>query len=467
MYRRFLLLLFFLLPGIVFTQENNSTSMIVDSIVINGNRKTKDRIILRELDFAVGDTINLLTFEERMTLAKKRLYNTSLFTLININFRILNSSEGKMNVVIDLIENLFIYPAPIFDFADGFNVWWNLRDRSLKRVNYGASVKHINLTGAKDKLKVKFQRGFTRKYEINYQYPYINDNLGIGAHIFYAEQKEIGYKTIENITEFFRDTDERIMLRRFRTGLDFSYRNNLFIWQNLKLEFHRNGIDDQVANQLNPDYFLNGMSRMRFFLLEYNFDYNKRIFNFYPEGGFRINVNIKKEGLGIFNDYNNLPVFIDADKHFKISDRLITSFRVKAKTNIIRNKVAFANNTGLGYGEDIVGGYELYVIDGSDFVLGENQVKFKVFDNLINLGKFMKFKSFKKLDLKVFLRGNVDFAYVNERHYTATNTLNNKWIIGFGPALDFIFFHNFSIKFEYSRNQFGEFGLFIHNSKGF
>lgn len=464
---RFLIFFFLISSSFLFAQEG-STNMIVDSIIIDGNRKTQDRIILRELDFTVGDTLSIQDFEQRMTLAKKRLYNTGLFTLININFRGLNTNRGTMNVVIDLTENLFIYPAPIFELADrNFNVWWEEQNRSFRRVNYGLRLDHFNLTGAKDRFKIKFQRGYTRKYELVYEYPYITNNFGIGSHIFFAEQREIGYVTQGNKTSFFQAADERIMLRRFRTGIDLNYRPSLFNFQNLKLEYHRNTIDDLIALDLNPNYFLNGSNRLRFFLLEYNLDINRRIFDIYPEGGYKINFNIKKEGLGIFKEYNNLPVFIDADKHFKIKKGLITSLRIKAKTNLIRDQLAFANNTGIGYGSDIVGGYELFVLDGSDFFLAETQVKLQVLNKIFQFGKYMPIKGFKKLDLKVFIRGNLDFAYVNERDYIANNNLNNQWIVGYGPAIDVLFFHNFLFKFEYSFNQLGESGLFIHNSIGF
>ncbi len=440
----------------------------IDSIVIRGNKKTKERIVHRELDFNVGDSISVISFKERMELSTKRLYNTGLFNLVEISFTNFNASTSNLTVVIDLIENLYIYPVPIFELADrNFNVWWNEQNRSFKRVNYGVRLDHLNTTGAQDRLKIKFQRGYTRKYEIKYDYPYIFGDVGLGGSIFYSEQKEIPYITQNNKPQFFQAADERIMLRRFRTTFESVYRPNLYTWQNFKIEFHRNSIDELVAQDLNPNYFLNGKSSLKFFLLEYNFDYNRRVFNIYPEGGYRINVNMKKEGLGIFNEFNNLPFFVDADYHIKLFDGLISSTRAKAKANLIRNEVAFANNTGIGYGNDVVGGYELYVLDGTDYFLNENQLKFRFFNRMVDFGKIMPVKGFKKLNIQLFLRANFDLAYVNEPTYINSNNLNNKWIIGYGPAIDVLLFHNFLFKFEYSYNQLGESGLYISNSLGF
>jgi len=356
-----------------------------------------------------------------MLLSKKRLYNTGLFNLIEITFKGFNASQGILDVHISLTENLYIYPAPIFELADrNFNVWWEEMNHSFSRVNYGLRLDHLNTTGVQDRFKIKLQFGYTRKYELKYTYPYINNLWGYAINLFYSEQKEIGYITQNNKTQFFQAEDERILLNRFRTGVDLKYRPNL-------ITFH----------------------------------------TFRPEGGHRLNFNVKKEGFGIFKEYNNLAVHLDMDKHFKLREGLFVSLRTKAKTNVIRDQVAFANNTGLGYSNNIVGGYELYVIDGTDYVLGESQLKLRLFEKIFNLGRMMPINGFKKLHMQVFLRGNLDAAYVNERNYTVTNAFNNQWVVGYGPAIDVLLFNNFLFKFEYSFNHLGESGLFIHSSNSF
>jgi len=469
MYKYFVLLFIWLSPMVIWSQETGPIATI-QNIIIEGNKKTKEQIILRELDVKKGDTIYLKDFQERFFKTKKRLLSTSLFNMVKINFQNYNDVTKTTDIHILVRENLFIYPAPIIEFADrNFNVWWEEQNHSFSRLNYGLRLDHINLTGVKDKLKLKLQFGYTRKYEIDYNYPYLDDaqTIGLGFNIFFAEQKEIGYITRNNKTEFFQAADERNLLNRFRVGTTLNYRPNLFTFNTVRLEFHRNGIDDLVATQLNPDYFLNGKGSIKFFFLEYNYEYNKRIFDIYPEGGYAINFNIKKEGLGIFKDFNNLSVHLDLEKHFRINRFLFTTFRLKGKANLIRNDVAFANNTGLGYGDNIVGGYELYVLDGTDFVLGESQLKARFFHKVINLSRYMPISAFKQLDLKIFLRWNTDMAYVNEPKYATSNDLNNRWVIGYGPSLDFLFYNNFLFKFEYNFNQLGESGLFIHNSLSF
>jgi len=234
----------------------------------------------------------------------------------------------------------------------------------------------------------------------------------------------------------------------------------------LRLEYHHNKIDEFVATELNPNYFLGGKTDLRFFYIEYDYNFDKRLLNYYPLGGHLIFGNIKKEGFGIFNDFNNLSVTVGFEKYFPLKEKLILGTRNKGKTNLIRSEVAFANNTGLGWGADIVGGYELYVMDGTDYFISMNTIKYQVMDQNLNTVKWLP-RQFRKMNLTVFVRANFDFAYIHEPTYTATNFLNNRWIYGYGPAVDMILFNNFLISFEYSFNDIGERGLFLSNSFAF
>lgn len=438
---------------------------------LDGNKKTKDRIVLREMDFSVGDTIYTDELSKRLIENEKRILNTGLFTNVKINIKDWDELTKNAKAEISLVENWYIYPSPIFELADrNFNVWWNEQGKSLDRVNYGVRGTHINLTGQRDKLKMIFQRGYTEKYELDYNYPYLNEaqTLGIRFNLFYSENTEIGFRTIGNKTEFYSDDEnDRVLLSRLRLNTRLQFRPSLFQHHNFNIEFHKNQIDDFIANELNPDYFLNGLNQIRFFRLNYEYRYDKRIYFLYPEGGYQFGLNVDKSGLGVFKEFNLLSAFVFGEIFYKPFDRLILAQRVKAKTNITRDKVAFANNTGLGYRDDFLSGYELYVMDGTDFILAQSSARFKAIDALIDLGKTMPIPAFRPLTLKIYITLNFDTGYVNEPTYRDTNTLNNQWVIGYGPGLDIIMYNNWLFQIEYSFNQLGEKGVYIHNSISF
>jgi len=458
--------LFFFLIICVFSLNAQDGFLVVNNILYQGNHHTKEKVIFRELTFSIGDTIYLSEIEEHFKRSRLQILSTGLFNSATLNLKNYSITHGKSDIEILVEENWYLYPVPIFELADrNFNVWWNEQGKSLSRVNYGLRISHYNFTGNRDPLKFKVHFGYTRKYELTYQRPYwmLDNKLGIGGSIFYSDNKEIAYKTEGNKSLFAQADDERRLLSRFRVGPELKYRPDLNNYHALRLEYHHNQIDALVAEELNPNYFLDGKEDLRFFYLEYDYSYDKRLLNYYPLGGYMLFANIKKEGLGIFNDFNNLSITLGFEKYFTIKEKLIFGTRNKGKTNLIRNQIAFANNTGIGWDQDIVGGYELYVMDGTDYFISMNNVKFQIFDKNMRTASWLP-RQFQKMNMSLFVRANFDFAYINEPTYKETNSLNNRLIYGYGPAVDIILFNNFLISFEYSFNDIGEQGLYLSNS---
>lgn len=443
-----------------------SQTIEIDSVIISGNLRTKERVIHRELNFSKGDTLYIKDLEKIFSQNRLQVLSTGLFNNVTINLTdyIVSEAKAKLEVVVE--ENWYFFPGPIFELADrNFSVWVKEQNASLSRTNYGVKLSHYNTTGNRDPLKVKVHFGYTNKYELTYSHPYLamDNKLGIAGSIFYSENREIAYKTIGNKTQFRKLDDERKLLSRFRVGPEIKFRPTLNSYHSLRIEYHHNQIDEFVATELNPDYFLNGKTDLRFFYIEYDYNYDKRLYSQYPQAGYLLFGNIKKEGLGLYKDFNNLSIELGFEKHHSFNEKFILSTRHKAKTNLTRGEVAFANNTGLGWGGDIVSGYDLYVMDGTDYYITTNNIKWKFFDRNLNTVKWVP-SQFKRMNLIAFLRFNFDTAYVNEQIYKETNSLNNRWIYGGGPALDIILFNNFLFSFEYSFNDIGERGLFIQNA---
>lgn len=454
----------FLLP--LFGLAQSTGHLIINNIVLEGLDRTKEDILLRELNITQGDTILLPALTETLEENKKRILSTALFNLVSINVK--NWEGENADIHISVREAWYIYLTPIFELADrNFNVWWNEQGRSFDRVNYGLRLDHINLTGRRDYLKLKFQRGYTRKYEAKYIRPFVNEakTIGLRAEIFYSDNRELSYITQENKPVFYQSADEKKLLERFRTGIGVDHRPSLYFSQGVRLEYHNNGVNREVAD-LNPNYFLDDDIRLKFFLLQYFIDYDRRNFFIYPDAGYKISLDIKKEGFDLAGKYNNLPITLGVEAYHSLNEKNILSARLKARTSPIRETLAFANNTGLGYGEDYVSGYELYVMDGRDFFYGKFAYSLKIFEKVISV-PYMPVKQFKLNAIKAYLRWQTDIAYVNEPTYISTNFLNNRWLIGYGPALDIILYNNYLIKFEYTSNHLNERGLYIHTDISF
>jgi hypothetical protein len=64
--------------------SDSNTAVHVTSIIIEGNAKTKDYIIRRELKLKIGDTISIASLFYQISKSKELIYNTNLFSTVDI-----------------------------------------------------------------------------------------------------------------------------------------------------------------------------------------------------------------------------------------------------------------------------------------------------------------------------------------------------------------------------------------------
>ena len=443
--------------------------MVIAGIEVLGNKRTKEKVVFREMDFAVGDSIVLSKLGE--TFERNRLFimNCGMFNSVKINIDTWDQSNNHLTIKIEVRESWYVYPVPVFELADrDFNVWWKDFNLSLKRLNLGLRFYHLNMTGNRDRLKLSFQAGFSQKYEIKYTLPIINkaQTLGLTTNVFYSRTKEMGYTTEANRLLFFR-SEEDFLLRRARGGFTLHYRPKLLEYHNFKLEYQKNTADEFVLGELNPNYFLDGRTSQQLFYLEYEFIYDRRDIRPYPMKGFQVNATVQKEGLGIFKERNGLYVSARYDQYFSFTKRLSLELISKGKLALVRGWQPYNNYSSLGYSGDFLRGYELYVMDGLDYFYLKSTFRIKLFERTFNFSKLMPLNAFKVMPLKIFFTVNNDTGYVNDPQFGEINTLGNKWLWGGGVGLNFVLYYDKVFRFEYSFNQLGERGLFMQYKLSF
>jgi len=104
-----------------------SDSVRVNEISIQGNKVTKDFIILRELDFQVGTYLNTQEINGRLQQNRNQIFNTRLFNVVQVSSMPVDSNG--ILVIIELTEKWYIWPYPVIKFADrNFNIWWETKD---------------------------------------------------------------------------------------------------------------------------------------------------------------------------------------------------------------------------------------------------------------------------------------------------------------------------------------------------
>lgn len=457
--------IFLLFWGII---RADTEHLHIDDIRLEGNKHTKRGIILRELDFHIGDTINLDGLSSRIERNQYLLMNTGLFSSAKINIKDWQEN-GHVTVVIQLIERWYIWPIPFFELADrNFNVWLDEYHGSLKRTNFGVYLDYSNFTGARDDLSFTIQQGFTQKYELKYNYPFVDKNktIGLGINFFYATNKEVAYLTQDNKEVFYRN-DSLYVLKRLRFGATLNYRPGLYLSHRWYFQYHYNIVPDIVPKEYNRDFLLNGRTEQRFATFFYELNYDRRDIKPYPKKGGMIVTSFQKDGFGFNEARNTLFISLLGAKYFTLNKKFNLDLVGKVRTELIRQKQDYYNYYALGFYNDFLHGYEYYVIDGLDFGFVKTSLHYEAFDKTFDFSRYLPFKQVKSVPIKLYLTWNMDYGYVNDPYYPNNNPLVNRPLYSTGIGIDIVFLYNNVMQIEYSINHLYEKGLFLHSRANF
>lgn len=438
--------------------------VVLENIEVTGNKKTKNSVILRELAFSQGDSIRLDQLAQKIDRSQSLLMNTNLFSKVSITYTDWSGLDNHISLKVEVKESWYIYPVPSFQLADrNFNVWWVEHNAALSRTNYGMDFTHLNTTGRGDRLKASFQLGYTQKYRLKYITRSLNSaqTLGLTINFAYLQNREVNYATVNNRQVFFID-NESINYHRFLGNVSISFRPGLLETHQLRLGYRHNNINDVIAQELNPNFFLNGKSVQRYGILEYLYQYDARDNRGYPLAGNYFSFSLEKDGLGIHQDRNGLTSLLEYQQYINLFGKFNLGMIGKAKYSFIRTPQPYNDNRAIGFFGNSLRGYEYYVIDGLDMLLLNTSLRHPILDVDVNLGRLMPIQSLREIPYRLNISFNNDFGFVNNPYEKAVNPFNNRLLWGTGIGLDSILFYNMVFRVEYSLNHLGESGIFLH-----
>jgi outer membrane protein assembly factor BamA len=426
--------------------------IIIDSISVQGNKKTRTFIIERELNFKQGDTIRHHQLEEIIRKTNNRLFNTALFLEAKLAF-IGGDSIHKVCTV-NIKERLFTYLVPIVGLADrNFNEWWVQRHHNLQRLEWGVYFLQKNMRGRNETLKIKAELGFVKKGEITYTIPYLTKSRKLGVILYagFMLNKQVAYNTIGNKLQYVEGADNGFIRHRYNTSVTFTYRGSFYLTHLLGIGYNSNSIGDTVAI-LNPKYFLNGRQKEEFFNLMYSLIRDHRDIQYYPLKGSYLRLDFEQKGFGT-NRYDicmtsletEISVFRPIHKRFYFAGTLKSKYSGPTQQ-------PYFNQRGLGYDKEYLSGYEQYVIDGQKYLLSKNQFKFKLFEWHAHIDE-VKDERFSDIPLRVYLKTYFDMGYVWDNSHAPGNAgLSNKFLMSGGFGVDLVSYYDFVMRIEYSFN---------------
>lgn len=434
-------------------------------IQIEGNKKTREYIIRREMTLHEGQQIAADALDELLAMDRKRITNTRLF--LSVNTTIIPLDSTHISILVELKERWYVVPVPIFKLADrNLNDWWTNQDRDLSRVNYGLKFNHYNFMGRAEKLALIAQFGYTRSFRVAYYIPYIDKTRknGLGLNLLYYDNNNLALRTVNHKRVFINNDDQQLR-KTHAAGITVTRRESFYTTHFAQLNFYNDVFADTIM-RLNPEFLPRKNSSLNYFMLTYGLRRDLRDNVSYPLKGFHFVGSTTKTGLG-FDDVNIFEVAGTAGFYQPLAKRIFL-------TNVISTRVStpkvqpYHLLRGLGYGFEYVRGLELYVVEGQHHVLNKIDLKWQLLKHEFDLAEIMPIEQFSKVPLALYPKIFFDVAYVSMRNPLPENdTLVNKPIWGTGVGVDIVSFYDFVFQLEYSMNNLYERGIFIHINRNF
>ncbi len=459
--KQYLLSLLLILPFLMKAQQDEISYVVVSDIVVSGNNETKVSIIYRELTFEIGDTIPAQQWENELRVSNENILNTTLFNFVTVDYEFEDSSDKAVIVYIDVVERWYLWLYPYVAYSDrNLNAWYEADD--ITRFSYGVEMKYRNFLGLKHNMNFTLISGYNQNYGISYDIPYITGKqcFGFEFGVGYKRDKETQYVTENNRISYFNGGDEFAKQSAFafvEPYFRFGHRNKLFV----NLSYNNTLFHDSLPS-LNEDFGNVEGSRFQYFALSVTYKNDFRDEQNYPLDGHYFELLMEKIGLGMFEI--SPDVFytkVTADWYQPLKGRWYWASNMTMKLSNTTD-VPYFFGQGLGYKNDYVRTYELYVVDAMNFALMKNNLKFAILNPVTRYLPFVKNERFGKIHFALYANLFFDCAYSWKIPVNQTSFLDNKFIFGTGVGLDFVTYYDKVLRLEYGINDMGETGFFVH-----
>lgn len=433
--------------------QSQPTPFVIGDIYIEGNKRTKPYIIERELPFRSGDSVYLPELVKGFEISRQQLFNTGLFIDVVVALKAFRGYA--VDIIIQVKERWYIFPIPYIKPVDRNLSEWSRQGYGVDRLNYGFKFTYYNFTGRNDKLRMWLITGYTRQVQFQYDQPYADKTLKHGYRIgfMYSSNKEVNYATANNQQRYIDTLSAGV--KRWSGNIDYTYRPGLRTVHAIRLGVTRQTVDSQVIN-LNPKYFGPHRNTITYPELSYTINYVNVDYIHFPLTGWMGEASILKRG--IHSDMNMWQLNGKVAKGWKLSKKFYLGWQGYGVLRLPFDQ-PYINQRLFGYGDLYLRGLERYVIDGVAAFMTRQTLRRELFR--FSIPTFLRSKSHDRIPFRIYARTFGDIGYAYNKTSTE-NSLVNRMLYTGGVGVDVVTFYDFIFRFDYSFNQLGQKGLFLH-----
>ncbi len=380
---------------------------IVDSISLSGNETTEDFIILRELNFSIGDTLT----QSNIIYNRERVYSLGIFNHVYFVPTIVDTRR-ILTIVVE--EGWYIYPIPLIE----------AKENDLNKLSYGMFLRIKNFRGRNEDLTAAFALGYDPTFYLSYYNPNIigKENLFIRSTINYSDITNKSPSAEELYGSSFSQT---LIGARLIIGKRFGLFNRLYInsgYSYIETPFYITGINasaDRIDNLVD---------------LGIGFEHDTRDLAQFPRNGIYSSLSYSMKGLG-FDDISYSVAWIDFREYRKIFDGLVGKWRIASRFTFGEN-VPYYDYSILGTDEKIRGHYfEKY--EGRDYYLASTEFYYPIIEELNIDLTFIPIIPDQLLSYRIGFYTQI-FAETGLAKYKDESFAINKFYSGYGLGLTFL-----------------------------
>ena len=301
--------------------------------------------------------------------------------------------------------------------------------------------------------------GYTRQLQFQYEQPYADPSLrhGFKVGLQYGTTRDINFATNGNEQQF---TDTLGGQKRWYAFVDYLYRPGLRTFNSFRLAWNKESVEDKLI-KLNPNYYPDGAKEVSYLEFIYRLNYFKVDYIPFPLHGWMGELSFQKKG---FTRQMNV---------WQLGGKFTQSWKVMDKAWYAMQTIGtirfpleqpFVNQRLFGYQDMFLRGLENYVIDGVGGILLKQTLRRSLFTLNIHTG--LKSQTHAIIPMKFYGKIFSDLGYAYHTDKTL-NSLTNSPMYTAGFGIEMVSFYDFVLRLDYSFNQFGENGVFLHVKSDF
>jgi outer membrane protein assembly factor BamA len=431
----------------------------VSDIQITGNKVTKTHIILRELDLKKGDSVLVSRIALLINNSKENLENLSLFNFVNVGYHVIPQSENHIAVTISLDERWYYLPLISIKPEDRNTSSW-IKHFDMSRITFEVGAQLYNLFGLNHTITSGFEIGY--RQGVNFHYKNFTLDRAqkhfLSAGISIQRSHNIDVMTIDDAPLQLKVADQ-FLTQNIRGYFNYTYRHDVRRTHNVSFGYEYKKIADTII-AINSHYWGNQRRERMNMNLQYFFRVDQRDYIPYPLRGYFL----KTEGnIFVTNDLSvrYAQVRANAQYYLPLGNRWFAAGKMTAGASV-KNTKAYILDKALGYGEDVLRGYEYHVVDGQYFTSVNTTLRFTIIPKKIFVINWLSALSkFNKIHYALYSHTFVDMGIAFHQYPDLSNHLSNQFLYSGGVGLDLVTYYDIVFTLSFSMNKQREHGVYF------